>query len=304
MTAFGIGITNIGVRQQKHWQCLRQRAIKNMNHPLVRLVAVDVDGTLLDGSHQLRANVRDSLDQLASSGVKIVLATARGPQALGSIVRQLNFSPWLICFSGGWIGEMDSRSLLTKTVLRDKRLTPSAARVIVTAAIAHQVEPNIYTPTEWRVRTLTPEIRAESVIVESDPLVTPILLGENEKPSKIMLITGEDEQTKPLTSIANLIKPLSTATFSKPNYLEIIPVGVNKANALATLAQSLEVELSQSAAIGDGLNDLEMLREVGLGIAMGNASETVKSVAKWVTGTNEEEGVAQAVRKLVDERLV
>jgi hydroxymethylpyrimidine pyrophosphatase-like HAD family hydrolase len=119
-----------------------------------------------------------------------------------------------------------------------------------------------------------------------------------------MLITGEDEQTKPLTSIANLIMPLSTATFSKPNYLEIIPVGVNKANALATVAQSLEVELSQSAAIGDGLNDLEMLREVGLGIAMGNASETVKSVAKWVTGTNEEEGVALAVQKLVDERLV
>ena len=275
-----------------------------MNHPPVRLVAVDVDGTLLDGSHQLRAKVRDSLDQLARSGVKIVLATARGPQALGLIVRQLNFSPWLICFSGGWIGELDSGSLLAKTVLRDKRLTPSAARVIVTAAFAHNIEPNIYTPNEWRVRSLTPEIRAESVIVESAPLVTPTLLGEKEKPSKIMLITGEDEQTKPLRSIANLIKPLSTATFSKPNYLEIIPIGVNKAEALATVAQSLGVELSQSAAIGDGLNDLELLREVGLGIAMGNASETVKSAAKWVTGTNDEEGVAQAVQRLVNERLV
>jgi len=275
-----------------------------MNHPPVRLVAVDVDGTLLDGSHQLRAKVRDSLDQLARSGVKIVLATARGPQALGLIVRQLNFSPWLICFSGGWIGELDSGSLLAKTVLRDKRLTPSAARVIVTAAFAHNIEPNIYTPNEWRVRSLTPEIRAESVIVESAPLVTPTLLGEKEKPSKIMLITGEDEQTKPLRSIANLIKPLSTATFSKPNYLEIIPIGVNKAEALATVAQSLGVELSQSAAIGDGLNDLELLREVGLGIAMGNASETVKSAAKWVTGTNDEEGVAQAVARLISERLV
>ena len=275
-----------------------------MNHPPVRLVAVDVDGTLLDGSHQLRANVKESLNQLASFDVKIVLATARGPQALGLIVRQLSFSPLLICFSGGWIGELDSQSLLPTNVLLDKRLAPSAARVIVTAAFAHKVEPNIYTPTEWRVRTLTSEIRAESVIVESAPSVTPILLGENEKPSKIMLITGEDEQTKPLRSIANLIKPLSTATFSKPNYLEIIPVGVNKANALATLAQSLGVELSQSAAIGDGLNDLEMLREVGLGIAMGNASETVKSAAKWVTGTNDEEGVAQAVQRLVSERLV
>ena len=280
------------------------KAIENMNHPPVRLVAVDVDGTLLDGSHRLRANVRDSLDHLASSGVKIVLATARGPQALGLIVRQLNFSPWLICFSGGWIGELDFGSLLAKTVLRDKRLAPSAARVIVTAAFAHNIEPNIYTPNEWRVRTLTPEIRAESVIVESAPLVTPNLLGENEKPSKIMLITGEDEQTKPLTNIANLIKPLSTTAFSKPNYLEIIPIGMNKANALATVAQSLGVELSQSAAIGDGLNDLELLREVGLGIAMGNASGTVKSAAKWVTGTNDEEGVAQAVARLISERLV
>jgi P-type E1-E2 ATPase len=60
----------------------------------------------------------------------------------------------------------------------------------------------------------------------------------------------------------------------------------------------LGLELSQVAAIGDGLNDIEMLREAGLGIAMGNAPEAVKSVADWVTGTNNEAGVAQAVRKL------
>jgi hydroxymethylpyrimidine pyrophosphatase-like HAD family hydrolase len=52
------------------------------------------------------------------------------------------------------------------------------------------------------------------------------------------------------------------------------------------------------------LNDLELLREVGLGIAMGNAAESVKSAAKWVTGTNDEEGVAQAVARLISERLV
>src|SRR5258708_16548361 len=119
-------------------------------NPAVRLVAVDVDGTLLDGSHQLRANVKESLNQLAIFDVKIVLATARGPQALGLIVRQLSFSPLLICFSGGWIGELDSQSLLPTNVLLDKRLTPSVARVIVTAALAHKIEPNIYTPTESR----------------------------------------------------------------------------------------------------------------------------------------------------------
>jgi Cof subfamily protein (haloacid dehalogenase superfamily) len=293
----------MGIKWRKRCERIRPHASEIMNPP-VRLVAVDVDGTLLDGSHQLRPNVKESLNQLASFDVKIVLATARGPQALGLIVRQLSFSPLLICFSGGWIGELDSQSLLPTNVLLDKRLTPSAARVIVTAALAHKIEPNIYTPTEWRVRTLTPEIRAESAIVESSPLVTSTLLGENEKPSKIMLITGDDEQTKLLTIIANLIKPLSNATFSKPDYLEIIPMGVNKAKALAYVAQTLGIELSHAAAVGDGLNDLEMLKEVGLGIAMGNAAEAVKSAAEWVTGTNDEEGVAQAVQRLVSERLV
>ena len=270
----------------------------------MRLVAVDVDGTLLDSSHQLRARVKESLDQLATSGVKIVLATARGPQALGLIVRQLSFSPLLICFSGAWIGHLDSQSLLPTNVLLDKRLTPSAARVIVTAALAHKLEPNVYTPTEWRVRALTPEIRAECAIVESSPIVTPTLLGDNEKPSKIMLVAGDDEPTKLLRIIADLIKPLSGTTFSKPNYLEIIPTGVNKAKALANAAQTWAVELSQVAAIGDGMNDLEMLKEAGLGIAMGNGSEAVQSAAKWVTGTNDEEGVAQAVARMVAEGLV
>jgi Cof subfamily protein (haloacid dehalogenase superfamily) len=267
----------------------------------MRLIAVDVDGTLLDSSHQLRAAVKNSLNELAESGVKIVLATARGPLALGSILQQLNFSPYLICFSGGWIGELESQSLLPVNVIQDKRLTPSAARVIVTAALAYNLEPNIYSPTEWRVRQLTAEIRAESAIVGHSPVLSATLLGNNEKPSKIMLIAGNEEQIEGLHTVVALIKPLSGATFSKPDYLEIIPMGVNKAAALATVAHELGIQLSQTAAIGDGLNDVEMLKEAGLGIAMGNASAAVKAAAQWVTSTNDEEGVAQAVRRLADE---
>jgi 5-amino-6-(5-phospho-D-ribitylamino)uracil phosphatase len=118
-----------------------------------------------------------------------------------------------------------------------------------------------------------------------------------------MLITGETEPTDPLQTIARLIKPLCGATFSKPNYLEIIPIGVNKANALAEVARELKIEPLQVAAIGDGLNDVEMLREAGIGIAMGNASAEVKSAADWVTGTNDEDGVAQAVQALLAQRM-
>src|SRR5258708_5070323 len=162
-----------------------------MNLP-VQLVAVDVDGTLLDGSHQLRANVKESLNQLASFDVKIVLATARGPQALGLIVRQLSFSPLLICFSGGWIGELDSQSLLPTNVLLDKRLTPSVARVIVTAALAHKIEPNIYTPTEWRGRAFFPQKRAWGSGLLVPPFFSSSLFWGDEKTSKNILIFWGD----------------------------------------------------------------------------------------------------------------
>ena len=173
-----------------------------MSHPLIRLVAVDVDGTLLDSSHRLRAAVRDALGQLHDSGVKVALATARGPKALRVIVSKLDFSPLLICFSGAWIGELDPKSLQSTNVLLDKRHTASAARSIVATALAHGFEPNVFTPDAWRVRTLTKEIQTESEIIESPPLVTQDLLGDDEEPNKILLIASEGEPTKLLCALA------------------------------------------------------------------------------------------------------
>jgi Cof subfamily protein (haloacid dehalogenase superfamily) len=271
---------------------------------LIRAVAVDVDGTLLDSSHRLRADVREALNQLSGSGITIILATARGPMALGHIVQKLSFSPFLVCFSGAWIGQLAAKSLKPTSVLVDKRIAASSAQIILASAFSHHIEPNVFMPDTWRVRTTTNEILDESRIVESHPLITPDLLGDNEEPSKIMLITGEGDPARVLRTIANSVQSLCTATFSKPNYLEIIASGVNKAKALADLTQTLGMDLSKVAALGDGDNDVEMLKETGLGIAMGNASDRAKSAAEWLTGTNDEGGVAQAVRKLIADGLV
>lgn len=266
---------------------------------MMRVLAVDVDGTLLDSSHALRADVRDALGLLSLSGIAVVLATARGPMALNDVVHKLSFAPLLICFSGAWIGKWDAESSTVISVRFDKRIAASAARSILATALAHRIEPSVFTPETWRVRTMTSEILAESRIVNIHPLIAPDLLGADEEPSKIMLITDAGGPAKMLRTIANSVQSFSTATFSKPNYLEIIAPGVNKAKAVAEVAQTLGVDLSQVAAIGDGENDVEMLKEVGLGIAMGNACDDAKAVAGWLTGTNDEGGVAQAVRRLI-----
>jgi Cof subfamily protein (haloacid dehalogenase superfamily) len=265
----------------------------------IRLLAIDVDGTLLDSSHHLRTDVRDSVCRLAASGLEVALATARSPAAVGEIVSQFDFSPWLICFSGGWIGQPNWSPLPKTNIQLDQRIPSAAARSILKIAFSHHLEPNVFTPEDWRVRNVTGEILEESRIVNLEPSVVTDLLAEGEAPSKIMLIGSMDQASDVLLRVRESIRTLSNATFSKTNYLEILPTGVNKAKALAVLTEALGHNLSQVAAIGDAANDLEMLSEVGLAIAMGNASSEVKLIAEWVVSTNDEGGVAQAVQWLI-----
>jgi Cof subfamily protein (haloacid dehalogenase superfamily) len=265
----------------------------------VRLMAIDVDGTLLDGSHQLRTEVKEAVNRLAASGCSVALATARGPQAVVEIVQQFDFPPSLVCFSGGWIGELESTSRRPANVRLDRRLPADIASSIVSQAINQGVEPNVFTPETWRVRKLTDEIAEETRIVNLQPLVSEELFVDDIEPSKIMLISRLEAADEVLPPIERSIQSISTVTFSKRNYLEILPAGVNKAKAVAALARFLRVDLSEVAAIGDGLNDLEMLSEVGFAIAMGNASDRVKAVADLVVGSNNEAGVAQAVNQIL-----
>ena len=276
-------------------------ASAKMKSSSIRLFAIDVDGTLLDSRHRLRREVKDSVCRLAASGLKIALATARGPAAVREIVRQFDFSPWLICFSGGWIGELDLLSLEPKEVRRDHRISHDAARTILSTAFSHDMEPNVFTPESWRVRKMTDEILQESKIVNLRPSVVTNLLSDGEEPSKIMLISRIDKASDVLLRIRESIRFFTTPTFSKTNYLEVLPVGVNKAKALAVLTENLGFKLSQVAAIGDAPNDVEMLKEVGLPIAMGNASSEVKTYAEWVVRTNDEGGVAQVAHRLLDD---
>jgi Cof subfamily protein (haloacid dehalogenase superfamily) len=275
-----------------------------MSPHAIKAFAVDVDGTLLDSDHRLRAAARDALCDLAENNIRVVLATARSPGVLGAVLRSLPISPLLICFSGAWIGEIDSESLTPTRVMLDRRHSLPVAKTILATALALNVEPNVFTVDTWRARRMTTEIMLECQITECRPVITSDLLEDGQEPSKILLITAENESSQALHVIVDSVQSFSNATFSKLNYLEIVPIGVNKAEALKQLAAILGLDLSQFAAIGDGLNDIEMLREAGLGIAMGNAPDAVKSVADWVTGTNDQDGVALAVQRLFKEGVI
>jgi len=273
-----------------------------MKQSSIRLVAIDVDGTLLDSSHELSDEVRNSVRRLSASGIEVALATGRGPALLHDLIRELDFMPWLICFSGGWIGQVESLRARELKAQLDKRLCRPAVCAVLAFARMHDVEANVFTPENWWVRKMTPEIIEESRIVKLRPAVLPELVTDGKELSKILLITGRDRPSDVLLTIKESIKGFCTAILAKTNYLEIVPPGVNKGRALALLTETLGLNLSDVAAIGDGANDLEMLREAGLSIAMGNASSDLKRIAQWVVRTNDESGVSDAVDRILQGR--
>jgi Cof subfamily protein (haloacid dehalogenase superfamily) len=123
---------------------------------------------------------------------------------------------------------------------------------------------------------------------------------ESYEAMKIMAISNNEET---LLTIEQTLKTkyedMLHITRSKPHFLEIMHPEADKAKALEIIAKHYGIERHEVMAIGDSYNDIEMLEWAGLGIAMGNAFETVKDAADFVTASNEEEGVAEALRRFV-----
>jgi hydroxymethylpyrimidine pyrophosphatase-like HAD family hydrolase len=114
----------------------------------------------------------------------------------------------------------------------------------------------------------------------------------------VLAIAGDPTLLPQLSLLASTLPRDCKGQFSLANYLEITHQGVDKAAALLTLGQQLGIAPTEMVAIGDAENDMTMLRLVGLGIAMGNASPEVQAVADWVTDTNNQDGVATAIARL------
>jgi hydroxymethylpyrimidine pyrophosphatase-like HAD family hydrolase len=150
----------------------------------------------------------------------------------------------------------------------------------------------------WFIPDWDPTLRRESELSGVIPIVTPNL-DLVEAPHKLQCIVGDSKLLPRLSLLARSLPADCLGQFSYANYLEITHQGVNKATALLALGQRLGVDPTAMVAIGDGENDRTMLQVVGLGIAMGNASPYVQAVATWVTDTNNRDGLAKAINRLI-----
>jgi Cof subfamily protein (haloacid dehalogenase superfamily) len=261
-------------------------------HPNRKLLAFDVDGTLLTNSHSVLPSTKQALRQLVQDGHHIVLATARPPKSVVRIGAQLEIEHTIsIALNGAMI-------IRDNMILWEMPMERSAVEEVIQEARRRGLHANIMAGWDWFVEAPSPWCDQEAAIVEFQPKMLADLLADSVPNAHKVLFMGDPNSIAAYRQWANSRKLPLYISLSKPTYCEIVSEGVSKAHALQEVANILHIPLADVIAFGDGENDMEIVKMAGVGVAMGNAMPEVLAVADLVTKSNNDDGIYYALLEL------
>lgn len=264
-----------------------------------KIIALDIDGTLVRNNGELSPAVQEGLIRAQRDyGMRVILASGRPTPALTSLAKALEldrYSGYLLPYNGG--RAYNARALSHPIV---EHTLPEGI-VPELYSVCQEMGACILTYTDTELvseRINDPYVQLEVAITKMPTRELKDFVQEApQRPTKC-LATGSPELIKRLEEVMRKRFGSRIAAFrSSPNFLELVPLGVNKGNTLSRLLERLDYDRSELIAVGDSYNDLEMIQLAGLGVAMANADEAIKSCADYVTLSNEEDGVLHLLHK-------
>jgi len=263
----------------------------------IHLVAIDVDGTLLNSSNEVSNATAAVLRQARKEdGVHIVLATARPPRSVMPFYRLLDLDSPMINYNGALVYDPPSNRVLLHVPVG-----PKLARQVVRAARA--AFPGVSVSAEIIDRWYTDRVD-NTYITQTGRVFRPDLVGPIDdwltQPVTKLLLLGPPEQMAGIGAmLAKTFKHQVIIMQTEGELLQIMHPTVSKAQALKTVAGELGVTRQQVMAIGDNANDVEMLRWAGLGVAMANAAPAAIAAADAITDHQDRDGVAKAIHTMI-----
>jgi Cof subfamily protein (haloacid dehalogenase superfamily) len=260
-----------------------------------KLIASDLDGTLLNKACQITERTKNAIRQAQARGVIFTLATGRMYRSARPFAQELEIDVPLITYEGALV-----KTSQTKKVLYYRPLAAALAKEIVAIGEENDLNINVYINDELYVSRVTEEIRKYCRVVQVPYIqVEDWSLVLEREPTKVLFM-GEGEKLDQLWGkTREYFGDQVYITKSGLSFLEFTHPQATKGHGLKFLAREFGIKKEEIMAFGDNFNDLELLRAAGLGVAMANAREELKQVADYVTGSNEEDGVAEAIEKFV-----
>lgn len=270
----------------------------------IRLIAVDMDGTLLNSKKELTERSLNTLREAHNHGILVVPSTGRMAQGLPEYIKQLSFVRYIITINGGVVWDLQENVSLHEANIPYERAIEVMEFVQKYDAI-NDCYCNGEAIMDRRFMDLIdyhiPDALA-AVIRRSRKLVDgyiDFMRNKHADIQKIQMFFHDNE--KRLAAIQELTEafPELTLACSQTFNIELNAASANKGNALTILCRQLGIDIEKTMAFGDGGNDKAMLLAAGYAVAMENGTDDIKAVADYVTQSNDEDGVACAIEKLI-----
>lgn len=265
-----------------------------------KLLVLDVDGTLLNDAKEITKRTLSALLKIQQMGVRVVLASGRPSYGLMKVAKTLelgNYGGFILSYNGCQIINAQNGEILFERRINPEMLPYLEKKARKNGFALFTYHDNLILTNNLDDEHVLDEAELNDlVVIEEEEFSTAIDFA----PCKCMLVSDdeaalvalEEHWKKRLSGVLDVFR-------SEPFFLEVVPCSVDKANTLGALLEHLGVKREEVMAIGDGTCDVAMLQLAGMGVAMGQAPDSVKACADYITASNEEDGVAAAVEKMI-----
>lgn len=268
-----------------------------------KLVAIDMDGTLLNSNNEVSERTKIAIEKAKDKGVYVVLATGRILKSALQYRRDLKITNPIVACNGAIIVNEHEEIIYKKPL--DKNIIEN----ILDLGKRNNIYYHFYDEYGFYANTLVEEVvsfyntaAAKLKGIELDINIfkekQEVLTRNDLNVLKFMFIDDDLEKLYKVRKELDQMGSLSTSS-SWDNNIEVMGKGVSKGEGLTYLCKELNIDSKQVIAIGDNENDLSMLEFAGLGVAMGNSKDEIKNVSDYVTGTNNDDGVAKVLEKFI-----
>lgn len=259
----------------------------------IALVISDIDGTLITSNHEVSEATRTTAARLYERGIELSLASSRPPRSIVPLADALNLQGPFAAFNGALVvrrtGEVLARSVL------------SPGTIAGVKAIADQsgVGVWLYDEIDWWAPWRDAFVDREEHTSGFSPRIEGYAERITRAANKLTVVGKPDLVAQAEQRVLAELGDQVSASKSKPRFLDVTSLGIHKGTVVVRLAQLLDIPAQRVAVIGDGPNDVEMFRQAGVSIAMGQGVDEVKEAANFLTSSNDDEGWSRGIEQYV-----
>jgi len=285
-----------------HWQLygVTQQIVTtykmNSANPKIKLVAIDLDGTLLTSERKIHPEAKKAISFAVESGITVCLASGRALNTIEPYASDLNLTGPFVSCNGAYVLGLDRKEIHHRTLPDDVR------DLVFNYARERSVHTNVYVGTDVYFSSdgdWADLYRQRTGLMEQG--IEPFDSLSRYRPTKLLFIDSPQAVMEHKERLSVDLDPeKTTIALSEAEYIEFLPPKINKAEGLKAVANVLNIDRLESAAIGDYHNDLEMVEWAGLGGAVATAVEEVRQVADLVVASNDDGGVAEFIYTVIE----